>query len=183
MSQQVLRRSKDRRLGLDPNIFSDGQWTDAEEFSRLGLETNSFSVGRRTDDWELSQIGLEPNIFAVGQRTDVRDSIRLGLESIDSSRLGLESIKSFGHILCKEAPCLTVLGTRELTPIKNCTCINCGSIQLFIHNRSSISSLALCTSKKLVIVVIISQIENSEIYITLDILSLARRFPGSLLSC
>ena len=41
---------------------------------------------------------------------------------------------------------------------------------------------ALCTSKKLVIVVIIYQSENSEIYITLYLISLVRRFPGILLS-
>ena len=32
-----------------------------------------------------------------------------------SSQLGLESINKFGHIMCKEVPSLTVLGTRELT--------------------------------------------------------------------
>ena len=41
------------------------------------------------------------------------------------SWLGLKSINSFGNILCKEVPCLTVLGTRELTcsiTIKNIKC-------------------------------------------------------------
>ena len=65
----------------------------------------------------MSQIGIDPNSFAIGRRTDVWDSSRLGLESIDSSRLGLESINSFGRILCKEVPCITVLGTQELTKI------------------------------------------------------------------
>ena len=101
MSQQFLRRSKDRRLGLDPNRF---RRTDAGDLSRLGLELNSFSVGRRTDVCDSSQIGLEPNSFAVGQRTYVWDS----------SRLGLESINNFGQFLCKEGPCITVLGTWEL---------------------------------------------------------------------
>ena len=35
----------------------------------------------------------------------------MGIKSIELSQLGLESINSFGHILCKEVPCLTVLGT------------------------------------------------------------------------
>ena len=107
VSQQVLRRSKDRRLGLEPNSFSDGRWTDAEDWSWLWLEPISFSVGRRTETWDSSWIGLEPNSFAVGQRTDVWDS----------SWLGLESINSFGHILWKEVPCLTVLGTQEFTSL------------------------------------------------------------------
>ena len=94
MSQQFLRRSKDRRLGLEPN---------------------SFSNGRRSDAWYSSQIGLEPNSFAVGRSTDVCDSSQLGLESIDSSRLGIESINIFGHILCKEVTCIRVFGTQELT--------------------------------------------------------------------
>ena len=115
MSQQVLRWSKDRRLGLKPNSFSDGRRMDAEDSSRLGLEPNSFSIGRLTDACDSSRIGLDPNSFAVGRRTDVWDLSQLGLESMDLSRLGLESINSFGNILCKEVPCLTVLGTRELT--------------------------------------------------------------------
>ena len=114
-SQQFLRQSKNRQLGLEQNSFSDGRQTDTEDSSRLGLEPNSFSVVRQIDAWDLSWTGLDPNSFAVGRRTDVWDSSRLGLESIDSSRLGLESINSFGHILCKEVPCITVLGTRELT--------------------------------------------------------------------
>ena len=108
-SQQFLRRSKDRRLGLEPNSFSAGRRADDWDSSWLGLKLNSFNVGRRTDAWDSSWIGLEPNSFTVGQRTDVWDSSRLGLESIDS----------FGHILCKEVPCLTVLGSRELTPWKH----------------------------------------------------------------
>ena len=128
VSQHFLRWSKDRRLGLEPNSFSDGWRTDAGNSSRLGLELNSFSVGRWTDTCDSSRIGLEPNSFAVGRRTDVWDSSRLGLESMDSSRLGLESINSFGHILCKEVPCLTVLGTRELThPCRMCAMANCAN--------------------------------------------------------
>ena len=107
MSQQFLRQSKDRRLGLKPNSFSDGRRTDAWDSSQLGLEPNSFSVGRGTDACDLSRIGIEPNSFTVGLWTDVWDS----------SQLGLESINSFGHILCKEVLCLTVLVTRELTPV------------------------------------------------------------------
>ena len=105
VSQQFLRWSKDRRLGLEPNSFSDGRQTDARGSSRLGIETNGFSVGRQTDACDSSQIGLEPNSFTVGWWTDVWDS----------SQLGLESINSFRHILCKEVPCLTVLVTHELT--------------------------------------------------------------------
>ena len=105
VSQQFLRRKKDRQLGLEPNSFSNGRRMDAGYSGRLGLKLNSFSVGRRTDACDLSQIGLKPNSFAVGRRTDIWDSSWLGLESIDS----------FGHILCKEVPCLTVLGTRDLT--------------------------------------------------------------------
>ena len=110
VSQHFLSRSKDRRLGLEPNSFSDGRQTDVEDSNQLGLETNSFSVGWRTDTWDSSWIGLEPNSFPVYQRTDVWDS----------SRPGLESINSFGHILCKEVPCLTVLGTRELKQYVSC---------------------------------------------------------------
>ena len=102
MNQQFLRQSKDRRLGLNPNNFSVGRRTDAWELSRLGLEQNSFSVSQQTDVWDSSQIGLKPNSFTVGQQTDIQDS----------SRLGIKSITSFGHIMCKEVPCLTVLGTR-----------------------------------------------------------------------
>ena len=105
MSQQFLRRSKDRRLGLEPNSFSYSRRTNDGDSSRLGLEPNSFSVGQQTDACDLSKIGLEPNSFAVGPRTDVWES----------SRLGLNSINSFRHVLCKEVPCLTVLVTRELT--------------------------------------------------------------------
>ena len=105
VSQQFLRRSKDRRLGLEPNSFSDGRRTYDGDSSPLGLKPNSFSVGRRIDAWDSSRIGLDPNSFSVSRRTDVRDS----------SRLGLESINSFGHILCKEVSCFTVLGTRKLT--------------------------------------------------------------------
>ena len=105
VSQHFLRQSKDRRLRLEQNSFSNGERTDIGDSSWLGLEPNSFSVGRRTYACDSSQIGLDPNSFAVGQRTDVWDS----------SRLGLESINSFGNILCKEVPCLTVLGTCELT--------------------------------------------------------------------
>ena len=115
VSQQFLRRSKDRRLGLEPNSFSDGQWTDTGDSSWLGFKTNSFSVGWRTDAWDSSRIWLEPNSFAVGRQTDVWDFSQLGLESIYLSWLGLEPINSFGHILCKEILCLTVLGTQELT--------------------------------------------------------------------
>ena len=39
-----------------------------------------------------------------------------------SSRLGLDSINSFGHILCREVPCLTVLGTRKLTILYKFLC-------------------------------------------------------------
>ena len=42
---------------------------------------------------------------------------------------------------------------------------------------------AWCTSKKVITVVIISQIEKSELYITLAILSLVKGFPGSFLIC
>ena len=105
MSQQFLRRSKDRRLGLEPNSFSFGRQTHAWDSSRLGLEPNSFSVGRRTNVCDSIQLGIEQNSFSVGRRTDVWDS----------SHLGLESINSFGHILCKEDPCPIVVGTRELT--------------------------------------------------------------------
>ena len=104
VSQQFIRGSKDRRLGIEPNSFSDGQRTDAGDSSRLGLEPNSFSLCQRIDTYDLNQIGLEPNSFAVGWRTDIWDSSRLRLESIDI----------FGHILCKELPCLTILGTPEL---------------------------------------------------------------------
>ena len=104
VSQRFLRRQKDRRLGLEPNSFSDGRRTDAGESSRLVLEPNSFSVSQQTDAYDSRRIWLEPNSFAVGWRTDVWDS----------SRLGLESFNSFGHILCKEVLCLTVLGTRKL---------------------------------------------------------------------
>ena len=104
VSQQFLLRSKDRRLGLDPNSFSAGWRTDAWNSSWLGLEPNSFTVGRWTDAWDLSWIRLEPNSFNVGWRTDVWES----------SRLIVESINSFGHIVCKEVLCLTVLGTQEL---------------------------------------------------------------------
>ena len=162
VSQQFLHRSKDRRLGLEPNSFSDGQRTDAGDSSqlglepnsfsvgqrtdawdssRLGLEPNSFSVGRQTDAWESIRIGLEPNSFSVGRQTDVWDSSRLGLESIESSRLGLESINSFGHIMCKEVPCLTVLGTRELThPRRMCAmahCANCYDVCRYIGRINS----------------------------------------------
>ena len=105
VSQQFLRRSKYRRLGFEPNSFSNGRRTDAGDSSRLGLEPNSFSIGQRTDACDSSQIGLKPNSFSISRKTDV----------LDSSWLGIKSIKSFGHILCKEVPCLTVLGTRELT--------------------------------------------------------------------
>ena len=115
MSQQFLRRSKDRQLGLEPNSFSDGRQTDDGDSSRLGIKPNSFSFSRWTDACDLSRIGLEPNSFAVSRRTDVWELSRLGLKSMGSSGLGLESINSFGHILCKEVPCLTFLGTRELT--------------------------------------------------------------------
>ena len=115
VSQQVLRRSKYRLLGIKPNSFSNGRRTNAEDSSRLWLEPISFSVGQRTDTWDSSQIGIDPNSFAVGQQNYVWDSSRMGLESIDSSWLGLKSINSFRNILCKEVPCLTVLGTQELT--------------------------------------------------------------------
>ena len=49
VSQQFLRRSKDRQLGLDTNIFIGGQRTDAWDSSLLGIESNSFRIGRRTD--------------------------------------------------------------------------------------------------------------------------------------
>ena len=128
VSQQVLHRSKDRHLGLDPNSFRNCRRTDAEESIRLWLEPISFSVGRRTDTWDSSRIGLDPNSFAVGQRTDVWDSIWLGLKSIHSSRLGLESINSLGNILCIEISCLTVLGTRELTrPRRMCAMAHCAN--------------------------------------------------------
>ena len=77
VSQQFLRRSKDRRLGLEPNSFSNGWQTDAEDSSRLGLDLNSFSVGQRTDAWYSSIIVLKPNSFAVGRHTDVWDSSQL----------------------------------------------------------------------------------------------------------
>ena len=99
VSQQFLRRSKDRRLGLKPNSFSDGWQTDAGDSSRLGIEPISFSVGRRTDACASSWIGLEPNSFAVGWQTDVCDLIWLGLESMGLSSLGLESSIVLG-ILC-----------------------------------------------------------------------------------
>ena len=66
MSQQFLRQSKDRRLGLEPNSFSDSRRTDAWDSSQLRLNPNSFSVGQWTDAWDLSRIGLEPNSFTVG---------------------------------------------------------------------------------------------------------------------
>ena len=108
MSQQFLRRSKDRRLGLKPNSFSDSQQTDAWDSSQLGLDPNSFSVGPRTDVWDSSRIGIEPNSFTVVKWTDVWYS----------SGLGLESINIFGRIMYKEVPCLIVLGTQELTTYK-----------------------------------------------------------------
>ena len=111
VSQQFLRQLKDTRLGLKPNSFSNGWWIYAWDFSWLGLGPNSFSVGRLTVICDLSQIGIEPNSFTVDLQTDVWDL----------SRQGLESINSFGHILCKEVPCLTVFGTRELThPCRMC---------------------------------------------------------------
>ena len=84
---------------------------------------------RRTDDWDVSQnflrwskdrqLGIEPNSFSVGRRTDVWDLSRLGLESIVSASVDGQTsgaqVNSFGHILCKEDPCLTVVGTWELT--------------------------------------------------------------------
>ena len=115
VSQQVLRQLKDRRLGLDKNGFSDSRWTDDEDSSHLWLEPISFGVGRRTDTWDSSRIELKPNSFSIGRMTDVWDLSQLGLKSIDSSWMELESINSFGHILCKEVSCLTVLGTRGLT--------------------------------------------------------------------
>ena len=84
---------------------------------------------RRTDEWDVSQqflrrskdrrLGIEPNVFSVGKRTDVWDSSRLVLESIFSASVNGQTsgtqVNSFGHILCKEYPCLTVVGTQELT--------------------------------------------------------------------
>ena len=118
VSQQFLRRSKDRRLGLEPNSFSDGWRADAWDSSRIGLEPNSFTVSQQTDACDSSWIGLEPNSFTVGQQTDVWDTSWLVLKSIDS----------FGHILCKEVPFLTVLGTQELThPRRMCAMAHCAN--------------------------------------------------------
>ena len=98
VSQHFLHRLKDRRLGLEPN---------------------SFSVGRQTDIWDSSRMGLEPNSFSVGRLTEVWDLFRLGLKSIVSAlvdgQTSVTRVNSFGHILCKEVPCLTVFGTRKLT--------------------------------------------------------------------
>ena len=85
VSQQFLRRSKDRRLGLEPN---------------------SFSNGRRTEVWDSSQLGLE-SIFSA---------------SVDRQTSGTR-VNSFGHILCKEDPCLIVVGTQELTVGRQVCCI------------------------------------------------------------
>ena len=121
VSQPVQRWSKDRRLGLEPNGFSEVWRMDAEDLSWLCLEPISFSVGRQTDTWDSSRIGLEPNSFSVGQQTNVWGS----------SRMGIESINSFGHILCKEVPCLTVLGTQELThPHSMCALAHCANYSL-----------------------------------------------------
>ena len=88
MSQQFLRRSKDRRLGLDPNSFSVVRWTDV---------------------WDSSRLGLESIVSA----------------SVDGQTSG-NRVNSFGHILCEEDPCLTVLGTRELThPRRMCAMEDC----------------------------------------------------------
>ena len=71
MSQQFLRRSKDRRLGLESNSFSVGRRTDVWDSSRLGLESivsasvevqtswnrvNSFSAGQRADVWDATGV-------------------------------------------------------------------------------------------------------------------------------
>ena len=69
MSQQFLRQSKDRRLGLDPNSFSVGQRTNVQYSSRLGLEPNSFCVFRRTDVWDSSRLGLDS---IVSESVDVQ---------------------------------------------------------------------------------------------------------------
>ena len=117
-SQQFLRWSKDRRLGLEPNSFGNGLRTDTWDSTQLGLEPNSFGVGRRTDAWDLIQIGIKPNSFTVGRRTYVWDS----------SRMILKSTNTFGHIMCKEVLCLTVLGTRELThPRRMCALVHCSN--------------------------------------------------------
>ena len=98
VSQQFLHRSKYRRLGLEPNSFSVGWQTDVWDSSQLGLEPNSFSVGWRTYVWDLSQLELASIVSA----------------SVDGQMSGTR-VNSFGHILCKKYPCLTVVGTRELT--------------------------------------------------------------------
>ena len=121
------------QLGLEPNSFRVGRRKDACELSWIGLEPNSFTVGRRTDACDSSWIGIDPNIFTVGWRTYVQESSRLGLESIDS----------FGHILCKEVLCLTVLGTRELTfwPI-HCAC---GPLYLIYPPNKRLPLMMMCT--------------------------------------
>ena len=110
-----MRRSKDRRMGLEPNSFSVGQRTDVQDSSWLGLEPNSFSVGRQTDIWDSSRLGLESIVSAL----------------VDSQTSGTR-VNSFRHILCKEDLCLTVVGAQEFThPRRMCTmahCANCSDV-------------------------------------------------------
>ena len=59
MSQQFLRRSKDRRLGLESNSFSVGRRTDVWDSSRLGLESIvSVSVEVQTSGTQVNFLGI-----------------------------------------------------------------------------------------------------------------------------
>ena len=74
-----------------------------------------------TDNLDLSQIvSASVKGKMSGTRVDW-DSSRLGLESIVSASVDGQTsgtrVNSFGHIMCKEDPCLTVVGKRELTKI------------------------------------------------------------------
>ena len=53
MSQQFLRRSKDIRLGLEPNSFSVGRRTDVSDLSQLGLESivSALVDGQTSGTW------------------------------------------------------------------------------------------------------------------------------------
>ena len=87
------------------------------KYRRLGCEsTVSVLVEGQTTgarvDLDLTQIVSPP---VNGQTSGILSC--LGLESIVSASVDRQTsgtqVNSFGHILCKEDPCLAVLGTRE----------------------------------------------------------------------
>ena len=122
MSQQFLHQSKDRRLGLESNSFSDGRRTDAWDSSRLGLEPNCFIVGRQTDACDSIRIGLNLNSSAsvdgqtsgtrvdwdLSQSTVLEYSVQKSSVSHIFGNTGIENNSGYEMILGRDL--LTALG-------------------------------------------------------------------------